>query len=218
MSFGSGAAPVLAQDEGDAGDAPVMELERVEFKWEKPRTVVIYPGSDDRSGSSGEILAAGRIYWYMPYTLTYKGKEEAQFFVSINAKSDKDKKYTDLALPHVERKVERLEQRKLFSKVDAIAKGKQGARYVTFAPGEAKQCVAIFNPLNQEADTIEITVHGLVNDLKVENLGDGRFRIEERVLRLTFKRPGDELYTSLDSIKFAGKKWDTIVTTMEPEK
>ena len=88
--------------------------------------------------------------------------------------------------------------------------------YVTFSPGDSRECVAIFNPLDPEADEIKIFVHGLVNDLKLEPLGEGRFRIEERVLKLTFVRPGDEIYTSLDRITFKGKEWLPMVQETPP--
>ena len=206
-----------AQDDTDIN----IDIKQLEFQWEQPKTVVIYPGSKDIE-SSPEASDSGRVYWYLPYRLTYKGKETGRFFVSVRATSDKRRnkvpQYRDLVLPHVEKKIERLEQRELISKGDLInAKDADEYRYVSYEPNESKQCVAIFNPLDPEADTIRVYVHGLVDDVKVENLGDGKFRIEERVLQITFERPGDEIYPTLDDIKFVSKKWITLSVTTPNE-
>ena len=85
-------------------------------------------------------------------------------------------------------------------------------RYQEYGPGETRHCVAIFNPLDSEADTITIDLHGLINDIALENLGDGRFRVTERVLRIVFERPGDEFYTSLDQFKLKSKNWITLTS------
>ncbi len=201
-------------------DSPI-DVELLELKWEAPKTVVIYPGSKDTQ-SDVSATSSGRVYWYMPYRLTYKGTNPAKFFVSVRATSDKRgdtvPSYRDLVLPHVEKKIERLEQRELISKGDLISDSKTDEyRYVSYQPGEAKQCVAIFNPLDPEADEIRVYVHGLVNDVKMEDLGGGKFKIEERVLLITFERPGDELYPTLDDIKFKSKKWITLSFTTPDE-
>ena len=35
----------------------------------------------------------------------------------------------------------------------------------------------------------------------------------ERVLELSYERPGDEFYTSLDAFEFKGRKWKKITVT-----
>ncbi|MCA8959307.1 MAG: hypothetical protein KDC38_02290 [Planctomycetes bacterium] len=192
---------------GDAEEG--SKLNPLSIKFEKPRTVTIYPGTDVENDVSG-IPKAGRVYWYLPYTLTNTGSDAEKFFVSVKASSDKDRSYSDLALGYVEQKIERIERRKLHSKVDLVAEGKSLASYQTYAPGQSRECVAIFNPLDPEADKIDVFFHGLVNDIVLEPIGDGRFRVTERVLRVTFERPGDEFYTSLDQFKFKSKTWITL--------
>ena len=67
--------------------------------------------------------------------------------------------------------------------------------------------MAIFNPIDPEADKIDIEIRGLVNDIITEKLDNGHWKIQERVLKITFHRPGDEFYTSLDKFTFVGKEW-----------
>ncbi|MFQ5653480.1 MAG: hypothetical protein ACE5GW_01970 [Planctomycetota bacterium] len=207
---GGSAAQESAAQESAAQDRDENSLiGQLEFKLEKPKTVAVYPGSDVGGSASG-IPQSGRVYWYLRYTLSNKGKKEGRFFVTLTARSDKGQRYSDLALAFVEKKIEKIEQRKLWSKSDLIATGKKIDAYLEFSPGEKKECVAIFNPLDGEADKIVIDVHGLVDDIELEDLGGGRFRVTERVLRITFLRPGDEFYTSMDRFKFAGKEWISI--------
>ena len=194
----------VAQDDA-AGDAEnVINIDKLEFKFERPRTVIIYPMGDQKDAKG---VDAGRIYWYLRYSLTNKGKDTSEFFVTLMAKSDKDRTYADLALPVVEKKIERIEGRELRSKGDLQGEGKSIHTYEEYASGQTRDCVAIFNPIDPEADFITIDVHGLVNDLETEKLEGGVVRVHERVLRLKFTRPGDEFYTSLDQFTFKSKEW-----------
>ncbi len=138
-------------------------------------------------------------------------ESEASFFVTLRAASDRNQKYSDLALPYVERKIELIERRKLWSKADIVVDGKKLGDYQKFRGGEQKECVAIFNPLDPEADKIVVSVHGLANDLVVEKLSDNRLKITERVLELTFTRPGDQYYPAWDKFKFVSRKWKQLV-------
>ncbi|MFN0057102.1 MAG: hypothetical protein ACKVX7_01475 [Planctomycetota bacterium] len=199
---------LLVANSGSAQDEK-STLERLGVKLQLPRTAPIYPGVDVEEGAANAIPKAGRIYWYLPYTLTNESGRDAKFFVSVRASSDKGRKYSDLALPHVARKVERLERRKLQSKVDLVDKDKQLTAYQEFKAGETRECVAIFNPLDNEADTIVVKLYGLVNDILREPLGADKLRVTERVLQVTYSRPGDEFYTSLDKFKLTDQKWIT---------
>lgn len=208
----------LAQDDEDVAKS----IHRLEFKFETPRMVTIYPGDGADVTPTG-IPRGGRTYWYLPYTLENKGEKPGVYFVTCRATSDKNKKYSDLAIPFVEKKIEQIERRELQSKVDLLDKtakvdDKAWKQYQEYAPGEQRHCVAIFNPLDREADRIVITVHGLVDDIEIEDLGGGRFRFTERVLQITFARPGDEFYSSLDKFKLLDQKWTTVVTETPVKK
>lgn len=195
---------VAQDDEAAPADENTIQIEQLEFKFERPRTVIIYPIGDERNAKG---VDAGRIYWYLRYSLTNKGKDTAEFFVTLLARSDKDRTYADLALPIVEKKIERKEQKDLHSKADVLAEGKTIDTYEEYASGQSRNCVAIFNPIDPEADFITVDVHGLVNDIETEKLEGGVVRVHERVLRLKFARPGDEFYTSLDQFTFKSKEW-----------
>jgi len=200
LLFGAGFCLPLLADGDEVG------IPRLHFEFGKPKAVTIYPGQDVDLLPSGEPRS-GRTYWYLPYTLTNRSGLGASFFVTVRGSSDKGKKYSDLALPWVERKIERMEQKRLWSKVDLLANGQSIDAYSEFKPGAKKACVAIFNPIDPEADKITIDVHGLIDDFEVEELAGGALKITERVLRLSFERPGDEFFTSMDSFKFKSKAW-----------
>ncbi len=55
------------------------DFERLAFDFERPHTVTIYPTE------GGESYRSGRVFWYLPYTLTNEGKAKAKFFVSVSA-------------------------------------------------------------------------------------------------------------------------------------
>ena len=99
------------------------------------------------------------------------------------------------------------ERKPLFSRVDMFKKHGAGELGLNFPAGEKRECVALFNAIDPEADFIVIDVHGLVDDIEVEELPDNGLRLTERVLRLEFHRPGDEFYTSMDSFQFEKKTW-----------
>ena len=69
--------------------------------------------------------------------------------------------------------MEKLEQRELYSKADLLEQGEGIGAYVQFAPGDKRDCVAIFNPIDPEADKITILVHGLVDDIVGWDFVDG---------------------------------------------
>ena len=190
------------------------EIAQLEFTPGTPKSVTIFPGGGD-GGSATASLETGRLYWYLPYTLKNSGEKAGSFFVTIRAYSDKGRRYSDLALPYVEKRIEKLEQRELRSKADLLADGEGLGAYVQFDPGREQECVAIFNPIDPEADKITVRVHGLIDDIEIEELPGGGFKVTERVLVLKYERPGDEFYTSLDSFEFKGREW-TKMTTETP--
>ena len=188
----------------DAQDA--TDIARLELTPGKPKAVTIYPTSDG-DAARGDKIQEGRLYWYLPYTLENKGEKEAKFFVTVRASSEKGRKYSDLALPAVEKKVEKLEKKRLASKADQLADAEKLGAYQAFPPGKKMECVAIFNPIDPEADVITIEVHGLVDDLEIKELPGGGYLVTERILVLKYERPGDEFYTSLDAFEFKSREW-----------
>lgn len=182
------------------------EIERLDFKVGAPRTVAIYPGAG-KEGTGDDFRKAGRVFWYLPYHLKNLGSQPARFFVSVSATSDKNVRYSDLPLIEVEERVETLEQRKFLSKADLRKEKRTAGDYESFAPDETKECIAIFNPLDPEADKITVRVYGLVNDIQMKQLDGENWELTERVLEVIFERPGDEFYTSLDRFKYVDQRW-----------
>ena len=181
-------------------------IARLEMKFERPRQITVFGGKGHDLRADG-VPGSGRTYWYLPYTIENKSGLDASFHVSLTASSDKNRRYCDIALPWVEKAVERRERKPLFSRVDMFKKSGAGELGIDFPAGEKRECVALFNAIDPEADHIVIDVHGLVDDIEVEELPDNGLRLTERVLRLEFHRPGDEFYTAMDSFQFTKKSW-----------
>ncbi len=188
----------------DAQDDP--GIARLELKFERPRQITIFGGKGNDLRPDG-VPASGRTYWYLPYTIENKSGIDSTFHLGMMASSDKNHRYTDIALPWVEKAVERRERKRLFSRVDMLKKNGAGELGIDFAAGDKRECVAIFNAIDPEADRIIIDVHGLIDDIQVEELPNNGVRLPERVMRLEFHRPGDEFFTSMDSFQFEKKKW-----------
>ncbi|MGE4618565.1 MAG: hypothetical protein AAEJ04_02010 [Planctomycetota bacterium] len=189
---------VMAQD--DPGIA------RLELKFERPRQVTVFGGNGNDLRPDG-VPTAGRTYWYLPYTLENKSGMDGTFHVGLRATSDKKRKYCDIALPWVEEVVERREGKEFFSRADLIKKNGVADFGQAIAAGEKRECVAIFNAIDPEADNIVVDVHGLIDDMEVEELANGGLKITERVVRIQFHRPGDEFFSSMDSFRFEKKSW-----------
>ncbi len=178
----------------------------LDMKFERPRQITLYGGKGNDLRPDG-VPGSGRTYWYLPYTVENKSGIDATFHVSMTASSDKNRRYSDIALPWVETAVERRERKPLFSRVDLQKKNGSGELGLGFPAGDKRECVAIFNAIDPEADRIVIDVHGLVDDIEVEELSNGDIKLTERVLRIEFRRPGDEFFTSMDSFEFQKKSW-----------
>ncbi|MGE4602084.1 MAG: hypothetical protein AAEJ65_04190 [Planctomycetota bacterium] len=190
--------PVMAQE--DPG------IPRLELKFERPRQITIFGGKGNDLRPDG-VPSAGRTYWYLPYTLENKSGLDSTFYVGLRASSDKKRSYCDIALPWVEKVIERREGKPLFSRVDLLKKNGAADLGMGISAGEKWECVAIFNAIDPEADHIIVDVYGLVDDIEVEEMPDGGLKITERVIRIQFHRPGDEFFTAMDSFRFKKKDW-----------
>jgi len=205
-AIGFQAATASAQDADDPGIA------RLELKFERPRQITVFGGEGNDLRPDG-VPEAGRTYWYLRYTVENKSGIDGTFHVGIKARSDKNRRYANIALPWVEKAIERREGKMLFSRADLLEKNGAGDLGLKVIAGQKIECVAIFNAIDPEADKIMVDFHGLVDDIAVEELPGGILKLTERVLRLNFERPGDEFYTSMDLFQFKKKKW--MMNTLE---
>lgn len=177
------------------------------FKWEKLRTVVAEPGK-----------GPGIVYWYLVYKITNNDDVEHSYTLEITAQSDRKKTYVDLCLPDVERRIEKIERTSLVGKADLRAALEAGndelRKLTTVGPKESRRCVAVFNRLDPEADLVQIEIRGLSNDLRVVKDDGNERTLEERVLVLEFRYPGDEFYITLDQFEFVKKYWKKVERTL----
>ncbi len=198
LNSGIGGSTAFAQD--DPGIA------RLELKFERPRQITVFGGEGNDLRPDG-VPESGRTYWYLRYTVENKSGIDGTFHVGIKARSDKNRRYANIALPWVEDAVERREGKMLFSRADLLKKNGAGDLGMKVNAGDKVECVAIFNAIDPEADKVQIDFHGLVDDIEVEETPGGSLKLTERVLRLNFERPGDEFYTSMDLFRFKSKVW-----------
>ena len=200
-------ASLLAAQEVDA-DSGDDDLWALDFKFQKLRMITPRRGP-----------GKGRTYWYMVYTLENKTGEDREFFISITATSNRNKTYSDLFLPSVERDIERKEGREghLWGKTDKYEILSQRDpeddkyNYTTIRANEKdaekRYCVAVFNKLDPNANKITIRVAGLSNDIEEVTSEVGSIEIRERVRELQFERIGDEYEITKDTFKLIGKRW-----------
>lgn len=167
-----------------AGSATAAERWKLEFEPVKLDRISIQTGMHWQS------------YWYLVYKVTNKTDETLPLRLSIKATSDVAKKtYRESYYKRV---------------VEAINK-KSGKEYLsikemrtTIDAGETKEAVAVFGSVVESTDVLKIEIKGLWDRLSRE--GPKTF-IEDRVLELTYHRPGDEYYPQDDPITLKGKKW-----------
>ncbi|MBN1442128.1 MAG: hypothetical protein JXA90_05425 [Planctomycetes bacterium] len=155
----------------------------------------------------------GRVYWYMLYTIENRSDRTVDYFLSINAYSDRDKRYSDMFLPGVERAVEEKLGRPLWGQTNTfeILAGRdpqdEKYNYIPIKAREKRRCVAILSELDPNANKIRIEVVGLSNDTEEVKREDGSIEILERVLVLHFERRGDEYGIDQDPIYKGGREW-----------
>ncbi|MBI4583440.1 MAG: hypothetical protein HY717_05390 [Planctomycetes bacterium] len=205
--------PEEAKDQKPQADEAAGEEENAEatvdpsvwvldFDVQKVRTIVLLDGA-----------LKGQVYWYMLYTVENKTGEERQAFLSISATSDRNKTYSDVHLPTVERAIEKKVGTKLWGKDDLYEEQKdrnpddEYYHYTTVKAGEKRGCVAIFNKLDPGANHVNIFVRGLSNDLHLIEKEDGTRIIEERMFALEYNRPSDEYEINLDRFNLKKKEW-----------
>jgi len=77
---------------------------------------------------------------------------------------------------------------------------------LTLKPQEVRRCVATFGPLDAAADAVRIYVRNLTDTIGVREV-EGKRILEEHVLLVTYKIPGDEFGKSEDEFRFVDRKW-----------
>jgi hypothetical protein len=149
----------------------------------------------------------------MVYSLENKSGADRNFFLSISAKSDRKRGYSDLFLPSVEKAIERQEDRPLWGKADKFkvlkdkSLGERKFAYTRIKDGEKRLCVAVFNKFDPNAKNITIRVTGLSNDIEVISDPGGRTLLRERIRLIHLSRPGDEYEITNDSFKNLRMEW-----------
>ena len=192
---------VFTQEEGEVADFK-------EEKWTLDMTPLKIRMVTPRIG-----VGKGRTFWYMVYSLENKSGAERNFFLSISAKSDRKRGYSDLFLPSVEKAIERQEDRPLWGKADKFkvlkdkSLGERKFSYTRIKAGEKRLCVAVFNKFDPNAKNITIRVTGLSNDIEVISDPGGRTLLRERIRLIHLSRPGDEYEITNDSFKNLRMEW-----------
>ena len=169
------------------------------------------------------VNGVGRLEWYLVYAVTNHGSEPRPFELTISAESDKGVKYNDNLRPEAEEAAERAlgedlfgnidkekhfplaEQRKALdemralkgdAQIDAFRKYLERKR-IMIKPKETKRCIATFGALDLEARFVKIYVRNLTDTIVVK-AKEGAKVLEEYVLILEYRIPGDEFGRSQD--------------------
>lgn len=195
----SGSLGAQSREGGDSKASPWM------ISVEEPALRMIAP----RSG-----VGAGRVYWYLRYTLHNKTDQDHDLFVSVLAHTETGKTYSDLYLPGVERAAERRERRNLWGKSDQVELlAKRDPKdpkyqYFTLKAGERRHCIAVLNDIDPTAGKVKLELSGLSNELRLLTREDGKRVLETRVQELSFERSGDEFGITEDSFRMTRQTWN----------
>lgn len=82
-------------------------------------------------------------------------------------------------------------------------------------PKETKRCIATFGALDLEARFVKIYVRNLTDTIVVK-AKEGAKVLEEYVLILEYRIPGDEFGRSQDRFEYAGRQWQWIAREVPP--
>ncbi len=174
----------------------------------------------------------GRLDWYLTYAVTNRDDTARPFEVVVSAESDKGVKYSDNCMPETEQAVERklgedffgnidkekhfplAEQKKALEeirKLEGDAQTEAFRKYlarkrVAINPKETKRCIATFGALDREADFVKIYVRNLTGTISIKEK-EGTKVLEEHVLVLQYRIPGDEFGQSQDRFEYVGRQW-----------
>lgn len=163
-------------------------------------------------------------YFYIPFKLTNEDQEDHSFFLEVFGNSDKGVEYRNQANPLVKELVRKklgIREGARFWMADDLTTNHEPTDVNAPFPrklelpvikaGETVQCVAIFKGPDPEGDKITITFRGLSNDVMAAKTGKANERkLTERVLVLSYERPGDEFYRQDDPITYLGREWKTL--------
>ncbi len=217
------AKPEEAAQPKEAAD-PKVDTWLLDFKVLEVKPIVV-------ERKSGE----GRLDWYVVYAVTNKDAVAHSFDPILSAESDKNVKYTDTRMPETEEAVERKlgenffsanDREKLFPaaerkkaleeirKLEGEARNEAFRKYqaraqIMINPKETKRCIATFGALDREADFVKIYVRNLTGTIGVKDK-DGKKVLEELVLALGFRIPGDEFGKSQDRFEYIGRQWTKV--------
>ena len=167
-------------------------------------------------------FGAGRVYWYLIYTLHNESDSAREIMVSVTARTNAKKTYSDLFLPGVERAAERRERRGLWGKTDQreASAGRDAKspkyQYFTLKPREKRRCIAVFNEIDPTITKATLHVSGLSNDVRVLTREDGNKVLETRVKELAFERLGDEFAIIEDSFRLTRNTWSKKEVVLAP--
>lgn len=211
----------VAQPANKEGADPKVDTWLLDFKVLEIKPIVV----ERKSGT-------GRLDWYVVYAVTNKDAVVHPFDVCLTAESDKSVKYSDTCMPETEDAVERKLGENFFSgadrekqfpaaerkkaleeirKLDGEPRAEAFRKYqaraqVMINPKETKRCIATFGALDREADFVKIYMRNLTGTVGVKDK-DGKKVLEEHVLSLEFRIPGDEFGKSQDRFEYIGRQW-----------
>lgn len=134
-------------------------------------------------------------YWFFAFTIENKSGAERPLGIFVRGADDEDKAFHEGFWPDAEKLAEeRLGGERLT----------MSERPKTIADGAKVECLAILGPVNKEADVVAVDISGLAETVLREK---GKEFHLPRVKRFSFRRAGDEFYTSFDLVEAGSSEW-----------
>lgn len=136
------------------------------------------------------------LVWYLLYTVTNNTDDDVPLRIKIKAVTDTKRTYHDSIAPLAQRELKK-QTGKDFMNAIKMNRG-------NLAAGAKAEGVAFFGDLDPNFDTLKVRISGLYDTV---DQVDGKLYHENKVLVVTYLRPGDEFGSARDIITKKGEEW-----------
>ncbi|MCU0726502.1 MAG: hypothetical protein MUE73_12045 [Planctomycetes bacterium] len=143
-----------------------------------------------------DALGKTHVSWYLTFSVKNGHDRDVPLGLRVLGSTDTKQEYRGTIAPQFQSALEKKTGRKYKSALD-LSKG-------TIAAGETVEGVVFFGNVDPNMDWMTIRVYGLYDT--IEQI-DGKLYFEQRVLVLTYYRPGDEFGAAGDEIHFKRSDW-----------
>ena len=180
--------PILVVASLGSAEEPEYTRWKLEYEYSTPDYVAMK-----------DALGKQHVCWFITYKVTNKSDKDIPLGIQISAETEDKLKYLDSISPLAQKALEKKTGKKYKNALE-MRKGTIGAK-------QSIEAVAFLGSLDPNFDFLYVTVDGLVDRISKE---DGEMWYEQKVLVVTFYRPGDEFDSANDEITWKSDEWKVL--------